>query len=38
MKYKRCQETRKRKGNIQERGTARAIYGKKAIWLVREKV
>ena len=35
MRYRRCWKTEKKRGNIQERGTARAIYSKKAIWLVR---
>ena len=38
MRYRRCQEIGKRRENIQKRRTTRAIYGKKAIWLVRQKI
>ena len=37
-RYRRCKITRKRKRNIQKRRTARTIYSKKAIWMVRQTI
>jgi len=38
MRYGRCKMTRERGRNIQKRRTARTIYSKKAIWMVRQTI
>jgi len=37
-RHRRYKITRKRKRNIQKRRTARTIYSKKAIWMVRQTI
>jgi len=38
MGYGKYKMTRKKKRNIQKRRTARTIYGKETIWIVRQEI
>jgi len=37
-RYKRCSKTRTQGRNVQKRRIAGKIYGKKAIWMVRQEI
>jgi len=38
MGYGRCKTTRRGKRDVQKRRTARMIYGKETIWMVRQEI
>jgi len=38
MGYRKYKTTRKKRRDIQKKRTARMIYGKETIWVVRQKV